>query len=98
MREKLFAVNADLSTTNIFKAAEELKLDLAAFRACTEGKTTEPRVKADEKDAAAAGITGTPSFVVGKPSGTNLDGLVIVGAQSLATFEAEIEKLLTAQK
>ena len=97
MREGLFARNADLSATNIFLAARAVSLDMAKFQTCFEGKTSEPGIKLDSQEASAAGITGTPSFVLGKPDGDKLKGLVIVGAQPLTTFEAEIQKLLAAK-
>jgi protein-disulfide isomerase len=98
MREKLFAKSPDLTSNNIMTAAGDVSLDLARFKICWEAKTFDPAVKKDSKEADAAGITGTPSFVLGKPNGDKLSGLIIVGAQPLAEFEVEIDKLLPPVK
>ncbi|HWX22797.1 MAG TPA: thioredoxin domain-containing protein [Candidatus Binatia bacterium] len=97
MREALFARSADLSLTNILRAAQAGSLDMAKFQTCLDSKTLDAGLKQDGLEASAAGISGTPSFVLGKPDGDKLKGLVIIGAQPLATFEAEIQKLLAAK-
>jgi protein-disulfide isomerase len=99
MREKLFASSADLNSTNINNAAKDALLDLAKFKSCIDAKTFEPGVKKDSDEAGNAGITGTPSFVMGKPQNGKLThGLIIVGAQPLTSFEVEIKKLLETVK
>lgn len=95
MRDRLFANPAALFATNLVQAAAELKLDAKAFAACLEAKPFAAQIARDKQDAAAAGITGTPTFVLGRATGTNVTGLLMVGAKPLATFEAEIEKLLS---
>ena len=97
MREGLFARSTDLSVTNLFVAAQAVALDMVKFQNCFEGKAFEANLKQDGQDASAAGISGTPSFVLGKPEGGKLKGIVIVGAQPLAAFEAEIQKLLASK-
>jgi predicted DsbA family dithiol-disulfide isomerase len=67
---------------------------MAAYRSCFEAKTFEAGIRKDGQEAGAAGITGTPTFVLGKPEGDTVTGRVIVGAQPLAVFEKEIQKLL----
>ena len=94
MRDKLFVNTAALSYANFEKAAEELKLDVAAWKRCYEAKTFDAQIKQDMQDAAAAGITGTPSFVLGRPTDKMVSGVKIVGAQPFANFDAEIKKLL----
>jgi protein-disulfide isomerase len=98
MREKLFASSSDLTATNIFAAAEAASLDRAKFRSCLEAKTFETVVKKDGQEANAAGISGTPSFVLGKPAGDKVNGMVIIGAQPVAAFDTEIQKLLGTGK
>jgi protein-disulfide isomerase len=51
----------------------------------------------DMSDAQAAGINGTPTFVIGRTVGEDVDGIRVVGAQSYATFEAKLKDLLNAQ-
>jgi predicted DsbA family dithiol-disulfide isomerase len=48
----------------------------------------------DLADATSVGVTGTPTFVIGKTSATGLDGIRIVGAQPYAAFDAKLKELL----
>ncbi len=93
MRDNLFIRNTDLTTSNLLSAAVAAKLDLTQFTNCFSAKTFANRVQQDSQEAAAAGITGTPSFVLGKPQGDKLTGVIIVGAQPISEFEAQIQKL-----
>ena len=97
MRDRLFAAGAALSDDAMLAAAVDLKLDSKAFSACLAAKTFAPRIARDTQDATAAGITGTPSFVLGRVKDGKVTGTLMVGAKPLAQFEAEIEKLLMAK-
>lgn len=98
MRGMLFTDLPGLALTNFLSAAETLKLDVAAFRQCCEGKTLAGQVRRDQLDAQAVGITGTPSFVLGRQINDRVTGVLIVGAQTFLTFDAEVKKLLAAAK
>lgn len=63
--------------------AQALGLNVAALESCVaSGKYTQ-EVEADARYAAGLGVTGTPTFFV--------NGLPIVGAQSLASFKQVID-------
>ena len=94
MRGKLFANATTLTPSNFLRAAEELKLDMAAFRSCMDEKRFAAQIKSEGDHAAAAGITGTPSFVIGREADGKVTGAVVVGAQPYAAFESQIKKLL----
>jgi protein-disulfide isomerase len=96
MRESLFAWNTNLTATNVLNAAMQAKLDLGQFTNCVAAKTFASRVQQDSQEAGAAGINGTPSFVLGKPQGGKLTGVIITGAQPLAEFDTQIRKLLNS--
>ena len=49
----------------------------------------------DMADAERAGVTGTPSFVVGRTSGAVLDGILMMGAQPFEAFDAQLKALLS---
>lgn len=98
MRGKLFGDITALSRSNYLRYASELKLDTAAFQACIDENRFAAQVAQDSKDAAAVGITGTPTFVLGKPNGDKVTGAIMVGAKPYAAFEAEIQKLLGTVK
>ena len=47
----------------------------------------------------SAGVSGTPSFVLGKTApGSTLEGIRIVGAQPYPAFESRIKTLLAEPK
>ena len=95
MRDRLFGNQAALSPQDFLLAAEALKLDAHAFSACLDEKKFTAQIARDKQDAATAGITGTPTFVLGRANGNTVTGLLMVGAKPSAIFEAEIEKLLS---
>jgi protein-disulfide isomerase len=68
------------------KMAEAIGLDVAQFNDCMDSQKYRDRVEQDGMDGQAAGITGTPSFLI--------NGKLIVGAQPYATFQKEIESAL----
>ena len=88
--------NARLSAEAFAGFAQDLKLDVASFRACAaDASKFRAEIQKDTADAGLIGITGTPTFVIGRTSATGLDGVRFVGAQSLAAFEARFKELLS---
>ncbi len=75
MHDKLFANQQALSEATYERYATELGLDLARFKAACQAKETRKRVEEDRAAAAAAGVNGTPSFVV--------DGELVLGSGGL---------------
>jgi protein-disulfide isomerase len=85
-----------LSPAFISKTASDLKLDTAAFAACTAGTKFDAAIQADIAEAVNVGITGTPSFVVGRTTPSGIEGTLIVGALQYSTFDAKLRQLLAA--
>jgi protein-disulfide isomerase len=75
MHDRLFAHQDALSDAAYSRYAAELNLDLPRFRAALVAPDTRKRVEADLAAAQAAGVTGTPTFIV--------DGEVVLGAGGL---------------
>ena len=94
MRAKLFSNGAELTVPYYLTMAAQLGMDAGAFGTCLERQSAMAQVVRDQMDAGAAGITSTPSFVLGRPAGDQLTGVVLSGLHSLAFFEAEMDKLL----
>ena len=46
----------------------------------------------------AAGVSGTPSFVVGRVNGDSIEGVRMVGAVPYAAFDAKFKELIAAVK
>jgi len=77
------------------RLARELKLDLASFSACATSDSHREAIDRDLAAGMSAGVTGTPSFVLGRTApGTTLEGIRIVGAQPYPAFESRIKALL----
>jgi len=91
MRELMLATSADLGSDSILKYGSQLNLDMPRFHACMEGKKYSAEVQKDAAAAGALGINATPSFVIGKTSKEQIDGLRILGALPYASFETTIQ-------
>ena len=99
MNEKLFD-NANHSRTylappNLITYAEELELDMTAFKACLDGGKHDAEIKQRVEQANKAGLSGTPSFVLGfmQPDGTVKEVRRQVGASDLySQYEALINR------
>jgi protein-disulfide isomerase len=75
MHDKLFAGQQSLSEASYLGFAAELGLDAGRFRKALGDPATRARVEEDARAAAAAGVTGTPTFLV--------NGERVVGAVGL---------------
>ncbi len=94
MRNTMFLNTTQLDQESLIRYANNLKLDVAKFVVCLTSDKYGDEVRQSVADAGALGLTGTPSFVLGKTSGDRLEGLIIVGAQPFATFDIQIKALL----
>ena len=92
MRQLLFANPKALDRTNLIDYAGTLSLDLASFQQCLADKRHDAEIQQDIKTAGEAGFTGTPSFVIGRNRGGQVDGMVLIGAKPLAEFENLIRR------
>jgi protein-disulfide isomerase len=93
-RDALFATSGEFSPDAIRTAVLGTGVDAARYDACVRNPATLAAVEADQEEARAAGITGTPSFVVGRAANGTVEGTVISGAQSYAAFATRIDALL----
>jgi protein-disulfide isomerase len=84
-----------LSPAFITKTASDLKLDTAAFAACTASTKFDADIQGDMIEAVNVGITGTPSFVVGRTTPSGIEGSLIVGALEYSKFDAKLRQLLS---
>lgn len=74
--------------------AEELSLDMGAFNNCLNSGKYSDRVEQDRADGTAAGVTGTPAFVVSYTVNGEQKTRFISGAYPFDQFQAEIEGAL----
>jgi len=95
---KVLVTNADkLGDDMIAGTARDLKLDMKKFQACVGRPDVQAGIQKDLQEGSAAGVNGTPTFVIGATSAAEMDGVRLVGAQPLAAFEAKIKQLLESQ-
>lgn len=97
LRETMITNSTDLSPEAIVKYAQSSGLDMASFRACTDANKYKNEIQKDISDAETLGISGTPSFVIGKTDKNEIAGVRVVGAVPLSVFESAIKDALTAK-
>jgi protein-disulfide isomerase len=98
MRDAMMLDTAtDLSPDSILKYGQKTNLDMTAFRGCLSDKKYTDAIKKDTADAGTLGISGTPSFVIGKTDKNEIAGVRIVGAVPYTVFDSAIKDLLPAK-
>lgn len=105
MHDALFANNLDVEDQGSFTSrrlkaiAETVGLDTNAFNECYDSGKYEDQVQQDFDDATAAGISGTPFFVMTYTVNGEVKTETIEGAQPIDVFQQKIEAaLLIADK
>lgn len=72
-----------LDLASLKERAKKLGLDTGKFDQCLDGGAMAKRVGDEQKEGAALGVSGTPSFLI--------NGILIVGAQPQSSFESIID-------
>ena len=96
MHDHLFANQKNLTTADLPKHADALQLNTAMFQQCVDSGRYAADIRKDMDVAAAAGISGTPSFLIGvvQPNGSVKVTKKLVGAKSFSEFKAAIDSVL----
>jgi protein-disulfide isomerase len=98
MRDAMMLDTAtDLGPESILKYGQKTNLEMTAFRTCLSDKKYTEAIKKDTADAGTLGISGTPSFVIGKTAKNEIAGVRIVGAVPYTVFDSAIKDLLTTK-
>ena len=84
MHDRLLALTGSVDRAARDRVARDLGLDAARFDRDLDDASLDARIDADDADATALGVKGTPTFFV--------NGRRIVGAQPAAVFEKAIAK------
>jgi protein-disulfide isomerase len=84
--DKLFELQPDIQRPTLEKIAQEQGLDMDKFKAALDSGKHKAKVEADTKIGNAAGINGTPGFVI--------NGYFLSGAQPEAAFKKLINRAL----
>ena len=96
MRHALLASEGTLNADLIVEHGERLGLDPAKLRACIASTRFDDAIRKDLQEARGAGVSLTPSFVLGRSRGAMVEGVRLEGAQDFEFFEERIRKLLEA--
>ena len=83
----------------VYALVDELGLDVDDFAACVEANDT-AEIEKDLADGTAAGITGTPAFIIGffNEDTGEVDGTIVSGAQPLNVFQDTINTYLRGER
>ena len=88
-------VNANqLQQDKIAGYAASVKMDVAKFQSCLAADKYKTAIDKDIAEGTAAGVSGTPSFVLGRMVDGKLQGVRLVGAMPYEQFDAKIQEML----
>jgi protein-disulfide isomerase len=88
-------VNANqLQADKLGGYAQLASMDVPKFQACVDSDKYRAAIDKDIAEGSAAGVNGTPSFVLGRVENGKLQGVRMVGAMPYAQFEAKIQDML----
>jgi protein-disulfide isomerase len=88
-------VNANqLQADKLGGYAQAASMDVPKFQACVDSDKFKAAIDKDIAEGSAAGVNGTPSFVLGRVENGKLQGVRMVGAMPYAQFEAKIQDML----
>ena len=94
MHDILFENNRQLQDEHLAQYAQDIGLDTDVFQECLASKRHDTMIAADVAEASRQGITGTPTFIVGRTTDDVVEGIKLVGAQPIETFRTNIDALL----
>ena len=98
MHDALFEGGGKLNREDFVGYAEKIGVKDFPFQECLESDRHKEAIDRDIADAGKASINGTPGFVLGKTTENEIEGSLISGAQSFATFKRQIDGLLAKLK
>lgn len=99
MHDKLFENQNALMVDKLKQYGAEIGLESDPFNACLDSGKYAEEINRDIEDGKKAGVSGTPSFFIGKSQGKSKEiiGKRIVGARPFESFKQVIDVLLADQ-
>ena len=100
MHDALFQNNRDVENQGSFfprrlsEIAAVAGLDVNEYEKCFDSGTYKDRVRQDQADATAAGLQGTPYFVVTYTVNGETKSTIVNGAQPFSEFQVKLEAIL----
>lgn len=88
-------VNADkLQIEKLVGYAKDVGLDTGRFSTCVLNDKYKEVIDKSYAEGVAAGVSGTPSFILGRLNNDKLEGVRIVGAMPYPEFDSKIKQML----
>jgi len=97
MHDRLFAKGTRLGAETFTSLAQELGLDMTRFESCMKEDKFAPEVKNSLAVARQAGVTSTPTFLLGYtvPKSDEIQVMMSIrGAQGFSNFKRAMDSLL----
>ena len=95
LRHTMIVNASQLQQDKLSGYAANVKMDVAKFQACLASDKYKAAIDKDVAEGLAAGVTGTPSFVLGRIEDGKLKGVRLVGAMPYEQFDAKIQEMLS---
>ncbi len=94
MRHTMIVNASQLQQDKLATYAANVKMDVAKFQSCLAADKYKAAIDKDIAEGVAAGVNGTPSFVIGRVQDGKLQGVRLVGAMPYEQFDAKIQEML----
>ena len=98
LRHTMIVNAAALQADKLGGYAQSVSMDVPKFQACVDSDKYRAAIDKDIAEGTVAGVSGTPSFVLGRIENGKLQGVRMVGAAPYAQFEAKITDMLKTVK
>jgi len=96
MHAALLAGTQDFASGGITRRAQALELDLPRFDECLKAQRYAQLIEAHVREADAAGIDGTPGFIVGRTVHGELQGIRFEGTVPYERLDGLLKELLAS--
>lgn len=97
MHAALLARSMRLDEASLLAGAQSLGLDVRRFRECLTSNKYETAIVRNIAQAEVLGVKGTPTFIIGRTTHGELEGIRIAGALPYGDFAAYLNRLLAAR-
>lgn len=97
MHEALLASDAKLTDEYVLQQARAMGLDAERLSACATADRYDAAISRNANQAAALGIHGTPTFIIGRSAPRKVSGERLSGAHPYEVFEARLKELLAGE-
>jgi protein-disulfide isomerase len=98
LRHTMIVNASQLQPDKLGGYAQSVSMDVPKFQACVDSDKYRAAIDKDIAEGTAAGVNGTPSFVLGRIENGKLQGVRMVGAMPYPQFEAKIQEMLKTTK